>query len=184
MNSILQCDYEMDFIIEILSVVFILFPLAVKLHTSICSQKAYKFFFAGFTCTCFIILNIYMVYNFFYSQLKSLYEVNAKEILLEYLLFVLHQGDINEAKHVFTVHVWTYLINSYVRDYTLYIYWYYYTRFSMECPFFLWCHKKSYIKDKNKNLWIILLDNFVFVHKTFFTFFFIIYCVYKSVKFF
>lgn len=38
------------------------------------------------------------------NQLKSLYEVNAKEILLEYLLFVLHQGDINEAKHVFTVH--------------------------------------------------------------------------------
>lgn len=32
------------------------------------------------------------------NQLKSLYEVNAKEILLEYLLFVLHQGDINEAK--------------------------------------------------------------------------------------
>lgn len=39
------------------------------------------------------------------NQLKSLWEVNTKEILFEYLLFVLHQGDIEEARHVFAVHV-------------------------------------------------------------------------------
>jgi hypothetical protein len=37
------------------------------------------------------------------SQLKHLVELNAKEVLLEFLLCVLHQGQITEAKYIFTV---------------------------------------------------------------------------------
>ncbi|XP_048738158.2 TATA box-binding protein-associated factor RNA polymerase I subunit A-like isoform X2 [Ostrea edulis] len=36
------------------------------------------------------------------NQLKQLVEINAKEVLLDFLLCVLHQGQITEAKYIFT----------------------------------------------------------------------------------
>ncbi|XP_061174806.1 TATA box-binding protein-associated factor RNA polymerase I subunit A-like [Saccostrea echinata] len=36
------------------------------------------------------------------NQVKQLHKLNAKEVLLEYLLFVLHQGEVTEAKYLLT----------------------------------------------------------------------------------